>query len=219
MEILFGLRKPPPRLDALWDNPTNPVDLYGSPDGQPAPISTRRFSRRFPSVFQSAPTTELMPPHRSRTSSFKTSHSSTDFAIRLCKPRPTQGPAVFLSRIETHVHLEVELPSGSWDSIQLPFTKSVTSDHSSSIGERTKPLLLEIAVRGATTRQEYSRVCEQCEKRMGNKKGSSGLIDFHSPSNILTSNGGMVQLHFTFSCYSRHHQKVDEQYMYVAVAQ
>ena len=63
------------------------------------------------------------------------------------------------------------------------------------------------------------RVCDQCEKRMGNKIGSLSLIDFHGPSNILTPKRGMVLVHFTFSCYSRHHQKGDEQYVYVAVAQ
>ena len=77
---------------------------------------------------------------------------------------------------------------------------------------------LAIIVRGATTGQKCNGVCEQCEKRMGNKIGSPSLIDFHSSSNILTPKGGAVQIHFTFSCYSRHHIWEDEQYMYVAVA-
>ena len=106
----------------------------------------------------------------------------------------------------------------------LPLTKSVTSDDLSSIGGYIKPLLLVIIVRGATTRQECNGVCEQCEKRTGNKIGPPSLIDFHSSSNILTPRGGIIprggtiQVHFTFSCYSRHHLKQDKEYVYVDVA-
>jgi hypothetical protein len=166
---------------------------------------------------QTVPASEQIPPHSSHTSSFETSHSSTDFALRLRKPRPAQGCAVILPRIETHVYLDIVLPSRSWNAIQLPCTKSVTSDDSSSVGEGIKPLLLVIIVRGATTRQEYHSVCGKCGKRMGNKTGPPSLIDFHGPSNILTPQHGMVQVHFTFSCYSRHHRKEDEQFLYVAV--
>jgi len=52
---------------------------------------------------------------------------------------------------------------------------------------------------------------------MGNKIGPPSLIDFHSPSNILTAKNGMIQVHFTFSCYSRHHRKEDKQFVYVTV--
>jgi len=149
--------------------------------------------------------TALFPPHRSHTSSFETNHSYADFATTLVKPRPTQGCA---TRIETHVYLDIDLPS-KWNAIQLPLTKSVTSDDSSTM---IKPLLLDITVRGATTfiGGEY--------EEMG-KIDPLSLIDFHSPTNILASERGMVQVHFTFSCYSRHHRKEDEQYVYVAVAQ
>ena len=111
------------------------------------------------------------------------------------------------SRIETHVYLDIHLPSRSWNAIQLPLTKLVTSDGSSSIREGIKPLLLVINAHGATTRQECNRVCEQCEKRMGNKTGAPSLIDFHGPSNILTPKNEIVQVHLTFSCYSRHHPR------------
>ena len=93
----------------------------------------------------------------------------------------------------------------------------MTSDDSSSIREGIKPLLLVTNVHGATTRQECNRVCKQCEKTVGNKTGSPILIDFHGPSNILTPTLGMIQVHFTFSCYSRHHRKEDKQFVYVVV--
>ena len=160
----------------------------------------------------------LLPPHPSHTTSLDTSHLSTDLTVRLLKPRPTQGGAVVLSRIETNVYLDIILPSRSWDAIRLPSTKSVTNDELSSIGEPTIPLLLAVVVRGATTRQEYHSICEQCKKRVGNKTGPAGMIDFHSPTSILTPERGIVQVHFTFSCYSRHHRKEDEQFVYVAVA-
>ncbi|SRR5258706_8772349 len=198
----------------VWGTSTDQTDSPSLPNGQLfLPTATGA-----PDVGQTAPTTKPTPPHFSHTTSFHPSDSSTAFTISLLKPRPTQSSAVILPRIETHVYLDIGLPSGPWNAIQLPCTKSVTSNNSSFFGEGIKPLLLVITVRGATTRQEYSCVCEQCEKRMGNKMGPPSLIDFHGPSNILTARRGMVQVHFTFSCYSRHHRKEDKQYVYVAVA-
>lgn len=214
---------PPPAATASLDNvvalpawgiSTNQIHSPSLPNGQLVLPTTTGA----PDAGQTAPTTEPNSPHFSHVTSFHPSDSSTAFAVSLLKPRPTQGSAIILPRIETHVYLDIGLPSGSWNAIQLPCTKSVTSNDSSIIGEGIKPLLLVITVRGATTRQEYSCVCEQCEKRMGNKMGPPSLIDFHGPSNILTARRGMVQVHFTFSCYSRHHRKEDTQYMYVAVA-
>ena len=144
-----------------------------------------------------------------------TNHSTTGLSIKL-KPRPDQG-VVILTRIEKHVYLDIKLPSQSWNAIQLPSTNSVKSDDSSSISKETKPLLLLIIVRGATTQQLCDRVCEQCERRIGQKTGPPSLLDFHSPSNIIRAKSGRVRVHFTFCCYS-HHQKEDEQYVYVAVA-
>jgi len=104
------------------------------------PILT--FESRSPSS-PTASITPPIPPHSSHTSSLETSHSSTNFAIALVKPRSAQGSAiVVLPRIETHVYLNIGLPSRSWNAIHLPFSKSLTSDDSSGIGEGSKPLLL-----------------------------------------------------------------------------
>jgi len=209
----------PPRVDKVaapstWDNPTNQTDPSSPPNRHLLPPTAADAS----DASQATSATQPIPPHPSHTPPFEISHSNTDFAIRLLKPRPTQGCVVVLPRIETHVYLNIDLPLRSWNAIQLPLTTSVRGDNSSSVCEGIKPLLLVITARGATTQQEYNRVCEKCEKRLGNKTGSPGLIDFHSSSNILTPNGGMVQVHFAFSCYSRHHRKEDEQYVYVAMA-
>ena len=195
-----------------WDNFTYQTNPSSLPNRQFVPPTTTNAP-------DTGPATEPIPPHSSHTSSFATSDSSTDFAIKLLRPRPTQGRAVVLPRIETHVYLDIHLQSRSWNAIQLPLTKSVTNDDSSSIGGGIKPLQLVIIVRGATTRQKCNSVCEQCEKRVGTKIGPPSLIDFHSSSNILTPRGGVNKIHFTFSCYSRHHIKEDGQYMYVAGAQ
>lgn len=230
MELSYGhgpiplpqLPSPPPTapqpLDnvaalPVWGTSTDQTNLPSLPNAQLVLTTTTST----PDAGQTAPTAEPIPPHSSHTSYFDTSDSSTDFAIRLLKPRPTQSSAVILPRIEAHVYLDIGLPSGSWNAIQLPWTKSVTSDNSSIISESIKLLLLVITVRGATTRQEYDCVCEQCEKRMGYKMGPPSLIDFHSPSNIIMARHGMVQVHFTFSCYSRHHRKEDKEYMYATV--
>ena len=196
----------------VWNSPTNQTD----PSSRPGPHVTLPTTTNALDAGQTAPATGPIPSHSSHTSSFGTSYSSTDFAITLVRPRPTQGGAIVLPRIETHVYLDISLPSRSWNAIQLPRTKSVASDD--SVGEGIRPLLLLIIVRGATTRQECDCVCEQCKKRMRNRIGTPGLIDFHAPSNILTPKDGIVQVHFTFSCYSRHHQREDGQYMYVTVA-
>jgi len=183
---------------SVGDSPTN----YSCSHGQLLPTTL-------------VPTTDSILSHSSRTSSFHTCHSTTGLSIRLLKPRPNQGGVIILTRTETNVHLDIKLPSQSWNAIQLPRTKSVTSDDSSSIGEDIKPLLLAITVRGATMRQEF--VCGHCEKRMGQRPGPPSLLDFHSPSNIIRARDGRVRVHFTFYCYS-HHQKQDEQYEYVVVA-
>jgi hypothetical protein len=209
---------PPRATPSTWDNSTNQTDSSSLPKPHLVPHTITNA----PDAGQPAPTMGPMPSHSSRTPPFETGHLSTYFAITLVKPRPAQDSAIIvLPRIETHVYLDIELklPSRSWNTIQLPLTKSVTSDDSSKIGERIKPLLLVIVVRGATTWQEYHTVCEKCEKRIGNKTGPPSLIDFHSSSNIINPKGRRVQVHFTFACYSRHHLKEDEQYVYVATAQ
>ena len=203
-----------PAAPSTWDNSTNQTDPSSLPNWHVLPPTTAET----PTASQTTPTTQTIPPSSLAHLPSRTGHSSTDFAIRFLKPLPTQGCAVVPSRIETHVYLDIDLPLRSCDAIQLPLTKSVTRDDLSTIGERIKLLLLAIVVRGATTRQEYHSVCGQCEKRVGNKAGPPSLIDFHSPSNILTPKRGMVRVHFTFSCYSRHHQKEDEEFVYVAVA-
>ena len=198
----------------IWDIPTHQADPFLLPERQFIPSTTIDAL----DTGQTAPATEPIRPHSSHTSPFATSDSSTDFAVRLLRPRPTQGRAVVLPRIETHVYLNIDLQP-YWNAIQIPLTKSVARDDSSSTGKGIKPLQLVIIVRGATTRQECNYVCERCQERVGNKKGPVSLIDFHSPSNILTPKNGVVQIHVTFSCYSRHHREEDTEYMYVAVEQ
>jgi len=143
-----------------------------------------------------------------------------DISIRLDKRQPTEDATIF-QRIENHVYLDIHLPSQSpvtWNAIQVPHTTSVKRVDVPSDDETIIPLTLDIIVRGATTRQECIHVCGQCEERMGQRLGRPRLIDFHSSSNIIRPKKGTVHLHFTFCCYSRHHQKKDKQYVYVTVA-
>jgi len=200
-------------VTAPSDSSTNHTDPPSCSHGQPL-LPTIRDVR---SPDHIVPTPDSILSHSSPTASFDTNHSTTGLSIRLLKPRLNQGGVVFLQRIDNHVHLDIKLPSQSWNAIQLPRTKSVTSDDSSSIGGDIKPLLLAITVRGATTQQPCDRVCEQCERRIGHRIGPPSLLDFRSSSNIIRASYGRVRTHFTFCCYSRHHQE-DEQYAYVAVA-
>ena len=140
----------PLRLDDVF-TPSPETDLSLPLNGHLPPILTHDDRTTCQTT---APTTKLIPSHPSHTSSFESSDPSTDFAITLVRPRLPQGSAiVVLPRIETHVYLDIVLPSRSWNTIHLPLTKSVTSDNSSNIGEGIKPLLLVITVRGATTQQ------------------------------------------------------------------
>jgi len=204
-----------PVLNNVATNQTDPSSPLNCQLLPPTPTTTRDVS----SPDQTTPTTEPVPPHSSHVPSFDTNHSNdlrTGFSIKLLRPRPTKC-IVALSRIENHVYLAIDLPSQSlWNAIQVPSTKSVTSDDSSSISEGVEPLLLDIITRGATTRKQCDRVCGQCEKRMGQRIGPPSLLDFHSPSNVIRPTSGTVQVHFTFCCYSRHHQREDERYVYVA---
>jgi len=142
-------------------------------------------------------------------------------SIRLDKRQPTEDAVIFL-RIENHVYLDIDLPLQlpvTWNAIQVPHTTSVKRVDVPNDGENIIPLMLDIIVRGATTRQECVYVCDQCEERVGQRMGRPSLINFHSPSNIIRPKNGTVDVHFTFCCYSRHHRKEDKQYMYVIVTQ
>jgi len=195
---------------ALENVATDQNDSSSHPDGQLLPPPT---TPDVPNPDQSAPTTEPIPSSSSHTSSFHANHSSTGFSIRLLKPEPIQR-IVNISRIENNVYLAIDLPSQSpWNAIQVPSTKSVITDDSPSIGENVKPLLLVVIVRGATRKQQFDSICDRCEKRVGQRMGSPSLIDFHSRSNIIRPKGETVHVHFTFCCYSQHHQ---DQYVYVA---
>ena len=169
-----------------------------------------------PSLSNSGPSLS----HSSYTPSFGTSDSMAGFSIRLLRPQPTQG-VVLVPRIENHVYLDIGLPLQSlqspmtWNAVQVPSTASVKRVDELRGGEEINPLTLDITVRGATTRQECSCICGQCEERVGRRVGQSSLIDFHSPSNIIRTKNGTARVHFTFCCYSRHHQKEDEQFVCV----
>jgi hypothetical protein len=124
-----------------------------------------------------------------------------------------------LLRRENHVFLDIDLgslptsPTETWKVIQIPATTSVKwIDTPLDV----QTLKLDIVVRGATSRIEYKDVCNKCEKREGKRKGTPGLIDFHSNGNILKPKNGSVRLHFTFCCYSHHRQGGDQRYVYVS---
>ena len=192
-----------------------PVDL----NGLPQTLYSANFSttRDFHIPEQIVRTTEHTPSHSSYTASLGTDDSITGFSIRLCKPQPTQGTVIFL-RIETHVYLDIDFPLRSpvtWNTVQVPSTTSVKRVDAPS---RDEGINLDIIVRGAATRQVCDRVCGQCEERVGQRMGRPSLIDFHGPSNIITPEDGTARVHFTFCCYSRHHRKEDEQFMYVTMA-
>lgn len=113
---VFNLLEPlHPHGAIIATRPTRPCFSNGQ---RLPPITT--CDVRSPS--QTAPTTELIFPHSLHTASSNTNNLSTDFAIKLRKPRPTPDGFVILPRILTCVYLDIELPSRSWNAIQLPMT-------------------------------------------------------------------------------------------------
>ena len=192
-------------------------------NGLPQTLYSANFptTRDFHIPEQIVRTTEHIPSHPSSyTASLGTDDSMTGFSIRLYKPQPTQGTVIFL-RIENSVYLDIDFPLRSpaaWNAVQVPSTASIKRVDALSRDKGTNPLTLDIIVRGAAMRQLCDRVCDQCEERVGQRMGRPSLIDFRGPSNIIRPEDGTAHIQFTFCCYSRHHQKEDEQFTYVAMA-
>jgi hypothetical protein len=99
-----------------WDYSTNQINPSLLPNRHRVPPTADAHDAGQTAPTTEPPTAEPIPPHPPHPSSFKASHSGTDFAIKLLKPLPTQR-CVVLSRIETHVYLDIGLPSRSWNAI------------------------------------------------------------------------------------------------------
>ena len=142
--------------------------------------------------------------------------SSTPKWITLIKPRPQDGEKVITLRRDNHLaldiileHLPKRLPAGC-NGIKVPATGSVRN-----CADTTGKTLLEFRIRlyGATTQQLYELVCENCQKREGKRRGTPGLIDFKTESDMIEPKDGNIRVEFVFCCYPKDHRLGDTEYL------
>ena len=128
--------------------------------------------------------------------------------------RPQVEDHVISVRRESQVVLDIkfnELSSVTTrKSLVIPSTAGVSTEDYYVEGEVVH---LCVRVSGADTQSEYKSVCNACSKRGGKKRGNPSLVDFHAASNVIkSSNNGMAQVKFKFSCYPKHQSPNESAY-------
>ena len=97
--------------------------------------------------------------------------------------------------------------SATYDGLKIPRTRSVKSRGSV---EGKKLLRLQIRVLGATTRSRYETLCDDCNKREGDK---GTFPDFRAQSNIrVPQKDGKLFVAFFLACHSKHRGPKDSEY-------
>ena len=97
-----------------------------------------------------------------------------------------------------------------YDGVKIPATGSVKN-----YANTTDKTLLEFRINlyGATTKRCYKDVCAKCEKREGKKKGTPGLIDFKTETDMILPKDGKIRIVFVFCCYPKDHRLGDVEYL------
>jgi hypothetical protein len=129
----------------------------------------------------------------------------------LVKPLP-QAEEVITIRRDAYLALEINLNNlpTACNGIKVPATASVKN-----FANTTNKTLLEFRIRlyGATTKNYYDAVCEKCQKREGKRKGTPGLIDFKTESDMIEPKNGKIRVEFGFRCYPKDHLLGDTKYL------
>jgi len=136
--------------------------------------------------------------------------------IALIKPLPQPEDCVITVRRDTHVTLDINLEQVSmrlsevFSGIKIPATGSVKN-----YADTTGKSLLEFRVNlyGAKTQRRYDKVCANCERREGKRKGTPSLVDFKTDSDMITPKDGKIRLDFVFCCYPKDHELDDDKYL------
>jgi len=128
--------------------------------------------------------------------------------------RPRVEDQVISVRRESQVVLDIkfnELSSVTTrKGLVIPSTAGVSTEDYYVEGEVVH---LSVRVFGADTQSEYKSVCNACRKRGGKRRGNPSLVDFHAASNVIkSSNNGMAQVKFKFSCYPKHQSPNESAY-------
>jgi len=128
--------------------------------------------------------------------------------------RPRAEDHVILVQRECQVVLDInfnELSSVTTrKGLAIPSTASVrTDDHYAE----WEVVHLSVRVFGADTQSEYRSVCNACIRWEGEKTGNPSIVDFYAASNIIkSSNDGIAQVKFGFSCYPKHQSPNESAY-------
>jgi hypothetical protein len=136
--------------------------------------------------------------------------------ISLIKPLPRAGQNTITLRRDYYFALEIipaRLPMGSLEGcngVKVPATDSVKN-----YADTTGKTFLEFCIRlyGATTKELYEVVCENCKKRMGKRKGTPSLIDFKAEYDMIEPKDGKIRIEFRFCCYPKCHKRGDTEYL------
>ena len=136
--------------------------------------------------------------------------------VALIKPLPPAGENVITLRRDSYFALEIilaHLPMGSLaecNGIKVPATASVKN-----IADSTGKTFLEFRIRlyGATTKEVYEFVCENCQKREGKRRGAPGMIDFKAEYEAIEPKDGKMRVEFRFCCYPKCHKLGDTEFL------
>jgi len=128
--------------------------------------------------------------------------------------RPRAEDHIIPVRRECQVVLDInfmELSSVTTrKSLVIPSTASVRTE---DYYVEWEVVHLSVRVFGADTQSEYKSICSACSKRVGEKIGNPGLVDFYAASNVTkASNDGMAQVKFSFSCDPNHQSPNESAY-------
>jgi hypothetical protein len=138
--------------------------------------------------------------------------------IAMIKPLPRAREDVIIYRRDYHLALEIILAHLPMESIEecsgikVPATPSVKND-----ADTTGKTLLEFRIRlyGATTKEFYEFVCEDCQKREGKRRGTPSLIDFKAEYDMIEPKDGKIRVEFRFCCYPKCHKRGDTEFLLV----
>lgn len=136
--------------------------------------------------------------------------------VVLIKPLPLAGKNIINLRRDSNFALEIilaHLPMGSLErcnGIKVPATASVKN-----IADTAGKTCLEFRIRlyGATTKKLYEFVCDNCQNRMGKRRGTPSLIDYKAEYDIIEQKNGKIRVEFRFCCYPKCHKLGDTEYL------
>ena len=133
--------------------------------------------------------------------------------VALIKPLPVQvGENVIGLRRESHFALELILahlpmrPLERCNRIKILATASVKN-----LADTTGKTLLEFRIRvySVTTKKLYEFVCENCQRRVGKRRGLPSLIDFKAEFDMIEPKDQKIRVEFSFCCCPKCHRLGD----------